>query len=318
MNFATHILSILKEGKSAVLMIVVENIGSSSGKSGFKMIVDSDEKLFGTIGGGIAEFKIVSEAKKMISENVSETKLIRQVHNTASETDKSGMICSGEHTVALIQIKKDKIEFFKKILESIENNEKSIFKINKNEIYFEKYSSEIKTGFKKENPEKWEYSEIIGNRNSIYILGAGHVGLALSKTMTDLDFHVEIFDNRNDLNTFEQNEFANKKHIVDYEEIEKYIPEGDNIFVAVMTFSHQSDFLVCRKLLKKDFKYFGMLASKNKLKTIKEKLSEEGFSKAELNKIYSPIGIDIKSETPAEIAISIAAQIIEIKHRFEI
>lgn len=315
MNFAKHILSILKENKTAVLMIVVENLGSSSGKRGFKMILDSDGKLFGTIGGGIAEYKIVLEAKKMLVKNNTEIKLIRQVHNNDSENDKSGMICSGEHSVALIPVNNDKFALFETILKSIENNEKSILKISQEGIFNEKLNQGFLPKLKKENPEKWEYSEVVGNRNSIYILGAGHVGLALSKTMTDLDFHVEIFDNREDLNTFEQNEFADKKHIVDYNEIDKFIPEGENIFVTVMTFSHKSDMLVCEKLLNKNCKYFGMLASKNKVKTIKENLSEKGFSKDKLNKIYSPIGLDIKSETPAEIAISIAAQIIEIKNR---
>jgi len=315
MNFAKHILSILKNNKTAILLIVTENKGSSSGKQGFKMIVDSDSKMLGTIGGGITEFSLITKAEKMLKENSTEIQLQRQVHKATNDKDKSGMICSGENTIALIPFDKSKTELLEKISEIVENNEKTILKFNNSGIYIEKIQEErVKFIFNKKDDTDWEYSEIIGFKNSIYILGAGHVGLALSKTMINLDFHVEIFDNRPELNTFEQNNFANKKQIVDYTEIDKIIPEGDNIYVLVMTFSHHNDFLVCKKLLKKKTKYFGMLASKNKVKTIKEKLLLENFSQEELEKIYSPVGIDIKSETPAEIAISIAAEIIKIKN----
>jgi len=85
MNFAKHILSILKNNKTAVLLVVTENKGSSSGKQGFKMIVDSDSKMSGTIGGGITEFQLISKAEKMLKENSTEILLQRQVHKATND-----------------------------------------------------------------------------------------------------------------------------------------------------------------------------------------------------------------------------------------
>jgi xanthine dehydrogenase accessory factor len=67
-------------------------------------------------------------------------------------------------------------------------------------------------------------------------------------------------------------------------------------------------------MLRKDLGYLGMMSSKGKLATIHELLKEDGFTSEEIAKVDSPIGIPIKSKTPAEIAVSIAAKIIEVKN----
>jgi xanthine dehydrogenase accessory factor len=82
-----------------------------------------------------------------------------------------------------------------------------------------------------------------------------------------------------------------------------------------MTNKYTDDKLVLSKLIKNNYKFIGVLGSKAKLKTMWEVLLKEGITKERLDTIYAPIGISIKSETPEEIAVSIAAQIIQIKNK---
>jgi xanthine dehydrogenase accessory factor len=145
-------------------------------------------------------------------------------------------------------------------------------------------------------------------------VGGGHVGLSVSQLFRQLNFYVIVFDNRDNLNTFESNTFAHQKHVIEYAAIADYIKEGSDSYVAIMTNKYTDDKLVLSKLLQNNYAYIGVLGSKAKLKTMWEVLQKEGFEQEELDKIFAPIGIHIKSETPEEIAVSIAAEIIQVKN----
>ena len=77
-----------------------------------------------------------------------------------------------------------------------------------------------------------------------------------------------------------------------------------------MTRGHQADLEVLEQLLKKELRYIGMMGSKAKIKTVYGRLEEKGFGKEDFAKVHAPIGIKIASETPEEIAVSIAAELI--------
>ena len=150
--------------------------------------------------------------------------------------------------------------------------------------------------------------------DTLYVFGGGHVGLALSKIFSNLNFKTVLFDNRSELNTFNENRFANEKHIVDYRSVADLVPEGFNVYVVIVTFAHKSDEQVLEQMLPKNVKYLGAMGSDKKIKTIFDHLTEKGYTKEQLSKVHAPIGLPINSETPAEIAISIAAEIIAVKN----
>jgi xanthine dehydrogenase accessory factor len=133
--------------------------------------------------------------------------------------------------------------------------------------------------------------------------------------MAKMDFHISLFDDRSDLNTLAKNEFVHEKRIIDsYENIGDFIESGANVYVVVMTLGYKFDEIVIRQLFDKNFKYFGVLGSKAKMKTLLKSLEKEGFDKEKLKEIHTPIGLKINSRTPEEIAISIAAEIIAVKN----
>ncbi len=133
--------------------------------------------------------------------------------------------------------------------------------------------------------------------------------------MSKMDFYISLFDDREDLNTLAKNEFAHEKKIItSYEKIGNFIESGKNVYTVVMTLGYKFDEIVIRKLFDKEFKYFGVLGSRAKMKTLLKNLEKEGFDKEKLAKISTPIGLQINSRTPEEIAVSIAAEIIAVKN----
>ena len=162
---------------------------------------------------------------------------------------------------------------------------------------------------------EFTYSEKLGFKNDLYIIGGGHCALALSDLMSKMDFHISLFDDRPELNTIDKNRFAHEINIIDgYDQIADHIPSGENIYVVVMTLGYRWDEIVIRKLLDKNFKYFGVLGSKAKMAILLSTLKNEGFPVDKLQNIHTPVGLAINSRTPEEIAISIAAEIIAVKN----
>ncbi len=112
-----------------------------------------------------------------------------------------------------------------------------------------------------------------------------------------------------------KNEYVHEKHQVkDYALLSELIPEGDDHYVVLMTFGYRTDYLALWSLLNKNFKYTGLLGSKNKIDKMFADYKHEGIETSVLETIRAPVGLNIKSQTPEEIAISIAAEIIKVKN----
>jgi xanthine dehydrogenase accessory factor len=169
--------------------------------------------------------------------------------------------------------------------------------------------------FEKSSETDFAYTEPLGFKNDLYIIGGGHCALALSEIMSKMDFHISLFDDRPELNTIEKNRFAHEVTIVDgYENIAAHVPPGSNSYVVVMTLGYRSDAVVIRSLLDHEFKYFGVLGSNAKMASMFKEFIKEGMPAEKLDRIRTPVGIAINSRTPEEIAVSIAAEIISVKN----
>ena len=99
MIFWQHILDKLQDNQKVYVLTVIENFGSSPGRKGFKMLVAQDDFIFGSVGGGVMEFSLVEEAQQLLQKENSPTFIKKQIHK-GNIKDGSGMICSGEQTVA--------------------------------------------------------------------------------------------------------------------------------------------------------------------------------------------------------------------------
>ena len=301
----------LQQQKPVVFLCVVESNGSSPGRQGFKMAV-SQHEICGSVGGGIMEHKFVELAKDIIRNNVDDVIVKEQRHSKNIPINQSGMICSGEQTLAVYPVKQNDWSDIRKITSALENNLSVNFQFSKEGFLLKDTTVSAVKSFEIFSTTEWTYAESIGFKNHIHIIGGGHVSLAFSKLMRDLDFHVSVYDDRVALNTMQQNIYAHKKHLVNYENISELIPNG-NDFIVVMTFGYRTDSLVLRKIINKNFQYLGLLGSKAKVEKMLQELKEEGWNESLINKIRAPAGIPINSQTPEEIAVSIAAEIIKCR-----
>ena len=147
----------------------------------------------------------------------------------------------------------------------------------------------------------------------LIICGGGHVAKEVAAMAAHLDFHTRVIDDREDLMTKER--FPTTEEVIcdTYENIENHLEPG--ACYVVVTPDHKADYRCVSAILSTDYAYLGMIGSKRKVATAQQKLREDGFTEAQIQSIFAPIGLPIGAVTPAEIAISILAQIIQEKNK---
>lgn len=336
----------MRQRTPLAVLCVVESIGSSPGRAGFKMAVAPGGDLSGSIGGGIMEKKLVeltlemlggrgagggaagsssrdpAEVYRALAEIYELTSgrmdrennfpfLKRQVHQADLGKDRSGMICSGEQTVAGFLLHgEEAVQLIADILAAFDHREQP------HELEFSSSGIRVVPAGTRRTlaTDEWCYHEGLHTQPRIAIVGAGHVSLALSRQMDLLGFHVTVFDDRQGLNTWHANTFAQERRQVDYAEMASHLPSDPELYVVIASVGYRTDDLVLRQVIRNTYKYLGMLGSAEKVRVMFEAMRRDGFSEEVLKRVHAPIGVPVNSRTPEEIAVSIAAEIIGVKN----
>lgn len=158
------------------------------------------------------------------------------------------------------------------------------------------------------------YVQPVGAPGTVYIFGAGHCGRSLAPLVSLVGFRTVVVDDRAD--------FADPRHFPEADAIvvpESFTGAFDELgidrrsYLVIMTRGHVFDRIVLEQALRTDACYIGMIGSKRKIAGIFAALRERGFTDADLARVHAPIGLEIGAETPEEIAVSIAAQIVQIR-----
>lgn len=337
------IYEFLDRKESFVLATILEKFGSAPREQGTKMIIEKDFSIIGTIGGGIFEAMAIKLASKVFQSGNS---IVRDFSLTNEGASALGAACGGEVKLLLeyIDFNDNKmLEIYRKALEikrkginftfvtKIPEEGKAIKGIDKwicTEIGFfgeendtvQSIFGKIRENFKniafeKVNKDKEEYLiEPIFNHETVYILGAGHVAQKIVDITKMLDFKTVVLDDRE--------EFSNRERFKNADEV-KVIPCFDNLlnyikvdcrsYIIIVTRGHAFDKDALAQMLKTDAKYIGMIGSKTKRDFVYECLVNEGYSVRDLEKVHCPIGLPISAQTPEEIAVSIAAELVKTR-----
>ena len=158
------------------------------------------------------------------------------------------------------------------------------------------------------------FIEPIAIPDHLIIFGGGHVALPLARFASQVGFSYTIVEDREEF--ADKNRFPEAKNIIlaQADEIETKVKIESSDYIAIVTRSHEMDYRSLTSILNKKVKYLGLIASKVKKKQILEQLKNDGFVDEVINQIHSPIGLDISAQTPEEIAVSIVAEIIQVKN----
>jgi xanthine dehydrogenase accessory factor len=153
----------------------------------------------------------------------------------------------------------------------------------------------------------------LGTPDEILVVGGGHVGRAVVHLAKWLGYRVILSDDREEYCRPEVVPYADKYIHCQFEELTKHMNINEGTAVVLATRNHQVDISGLPEILAKPIGYIGVISSKRRWKLTREQLIDSGVNKDVLKKIHAPVGLDIKAETPEEIAISILAEIIQEK-----
>lgn len=148
------------------------------------------------------------------------------------------------------------------------------------------------------------------------IFGGGHVGKALCPILSSIGFDVYILDDRKEFANPEVHPQAKKCILCDYSDISSSISISENDYIMIMTHGHCADREILLQVCKTNATYIGCIGSRKKIESTNQFLLDNGISTDKISKIHSPIGLPIGGNSPEEIAISIAAQVIQHKYQF--
>lgn len=319
---------LLEEGQSAVLVTVTASSGATPRGAGARMLVSAQGRVCGTIGGGAVEFRSTKLADDALKSRQSCTSRFQLSSNQVADL---GMICGGNVTVYFQYIdasRKDIEALAERALELMEEG-KSCWLVTEISDGSEWGLSLYEDGGP--NPAlpqpvldvlnkplvnltvdgKQYYAEQLTYAGRVFIFGGGHVAQELVPVLSHLDFRCIVLDDRPEFAN--DSLFPTAEEIIqaDFDRIADVVSIGEPDFVVVMTRGHQYDATVQKQVLRTPAQYIGVIGSRQKAQGVARALMESGFTQEDVSRIKTPIGLSIKAQTPAEIAISIAAELIE-------
>lgn len=300
----------LSSGKNCMLVATVEARGSSPRSAGAYMLVDDTGRLYGTIGGGELEYRATFHARELLARK--QDALIE--YDLSNETAAGlGMICGGRTKVLYHLFRPEDIPFAERALELARSRKPYhlLLPLNGGKALLEAGLDAPKRqfGYLYQNAEY--YLEQFNFDGRVYLLGGGHLSQELVPLLSHLGFCCIVGDDRDEFTRPVLFPGADAVHLVDFTDLS--FPIGPEDYLVIATRGHLADIDCIRFALKTPAKYIGVVGSRRKVRFIREKMLSEGFTESDLTRLTTPIGIDIGSETPAEIAVSIAAQLIQIR-----
>lgn len=348
-NIYPDLLSFIEEGKSFVLATVIRTFGSVPQKTGISAIFDQDGLKKGTIGGGMVEYNITKEAVKALKSKRSGY-FTFDLNNDIAEKDSP--ICGGGMEILLDASPEKYHKVFQVLLEAQKNHVPGILvtmlKSGKQEepviertwiasgsngpfrFKSELLQIRVREMLNGEKPAGFIFlsGNDIAEEDCIFILlekispmpqliiaGAGHVGKALAHLGKLLEFEVTVWDDRP--------EYANSRNLPDADHILTgsmedaflRIKVNPNTFIVIVTRGHHHDTSVLKMFIGSKAGYIGLIGSRNKITGVKNQFLQNGWGTQEQwDRIYAPVGLKIGSGTVQEIAVSIAAQLIQVKN----
>lgn len=297
----------LAAGTPCALLAVVDSRGSSPGRRGAVMAVGPCGALAGTIGGGAAEAGLVAQVSAGLWAGALAPLRVPMTHREGAEG--SGMICGGSHVVVVAPLGEDDRREVSSMVDALAAGRSVTWAIDPAGWRVLSNSTEqLDPGATPTAPGAVAWSEVVrsGPTHVVHVIGAGHVGSALLRLLVALDFRVVSIDERPGLVAIDDDSAAHEHVSRPYEELDLVVSPGRSSFAAIMTHDHGRDAVALAALEPLELGYLGLLGSRAKVHRIVGDREMPAW-------FHAPMGVPIGSATPAEIAVSIAAQMVAVR-----
>ncbi len=268
------------------------------------------ELQVGTIGGGAMEADIAERGRQMLATSEApdtiETETL--VHRPDAGEAASGLICAGEQTMFYFVADPGHRALFARFADAVDEQRPIEIVIDAEGPRLEEADPQ--------GPLKWDqeavrYSEHAVLHHRVAIVGGGHCGRALSRVMHQLGYHVTIFETRPGLYTVVDNDWADEVRFVDdYAEAADLVVYPELTHFVVMTAALDQDVRGLVGAIGAPFPFVGVMGSSAKLDRIRTEVEAAGADPEWIGRWHAPVGLRMTSDTPEEIAISVAAEIL--------
>lgn len=332
------ICDLLEGGTDCVAAQILSTLGSVPRSAGSRMIFPAGDSSIGTIGGGTLEARVLEIATGVLC--TGEAKVESFVLTTKNAAD-LGMLCGGSLEMLIFRIEARDEEaraLYRGAAAILDGSGEARFITRipgENDRLAQWLARNDGTVLGPPEPmgglpaaAAADGPRIVSAAGSRFLVeplrggvmvclfGAGHIARALAAILDTTGFHTSVFDDREDFASAER--FPGAEHLVLIDRWDlalEGLDAGPGHFLVIVTRGHAFDREVLRQALRTDAGYIGMISSRRKRDAIFATLREEGFTEEDLQRVHAPIGLPIGAETPEEIAISIAAEL--IRHRAE-
>lgn len=335
----------LQQGEAVVVATVVHHSGSTPRTSGSKMLIHSNSQTAGTIGGGALEGDVIRSALKLYSTRDAGVKSY-DLSDTAT-TDDLDLICGGQMQVLIeyVPIDSETIEMYRTLKDEIQLSRPVLFvgMLPGDDGHLAMERAMITTGGELVGsmPMSADLEETLRRHaadcrsasllaiddqryvieailpvETVYVVGAGHVSREIARLTNLVGFHTVVIDDRPEFATVER--FPSADAVLVYPDYRQVFEDSDinaDSCIVIVTRGHRFDKQVLSQALESKAGYIGMIGSSRKRDTVYRTLISEGVDPHDLERVHCPVGLDIDAETPAEIAVSIVAQLIQHRAR---
>lgn len=332
----------LKQGKAVVMATILSKQGSAPRSAGTKMIVHEDDHISGTIGGGWVEARVQELAEKLFENRRGA--FIQEFTLDSKEYADMDMVCGGNITLLLeyLPASEDNLEIFASFLNMLgqtgdgfmvsrldsENRENfdmqrciisgsqctgGLQLTEQTMVRLSEQAELMRSPGLINLEEGTFFVEPAQFNGTLYILGAGHLGIETARLAHTTGFKIIVMDDRSQFANKERFPMAKVYVVENFENCFDKFPIGKDSYIVVMTRGHIYDRRILKQAIKTPATYIGMIGSKSKKKVIFDYLLTQGVSQERLDKVYAPIGLSIGAQTPQEIAVSIVAELIQAR-----
>ena len=324
---------LLSAGEAVALSSLVDSSGSIPMSSRAKMIVEAGGRAHGTIGGGCLEAEIHTVARDVLASGRPQSTDYTMTEKQAGE---HGLNCGGTVRIYTERIDPDSGELFAELAASRGDRSACVLVTRLGgegrallhpdgrrrgdlPVPAVRLSFWAQAALDRERPslQSSEAAEFFVEPFTpppvLYVFGGGHVGGQIGRLAKSVGFHVILVDDRPYFANAERHPEVDECVADGVEAVFSRLPRDDQIYIVAATRGHQHDEIVVEHAIARKVRYIGMLGSERKKMILWQRIEARGGSPGRLEQVNAPVGLDIGADTPEEIAVSVVAELIQVR-----